>query len=129
MPTLNLSKETLKIDTTLDHVVIVQMIECAPLGGRVLDVEGFKPETIRAGHVIIRSQEGVYKPMPVNSAGTAYDSLPGSHTIVGVCYASIRRSKPSATIMVRGSVNEVASPYPVTEEIKTALPLIRFTQD
>jgi hypothetical protein len=65
--------------------------------------------------------------MPVN--GDAYDTLPADHTIEGVVVASVTTDEAMVGIMVRGSVNEVASPYPVTDGIKAALPLIRFTQD
>ena len=65
--------------------------------------------------------------MPVS--GTSYGSLPASHTYKGVLVASILTEKPFASILVRGSVNEVASPYAVPSAAKTALPLITFTQD
>lgn len=118
------------IDTSLDNVVIVNMFECSPSGGRSLDVTGFKPTVIKAGHVIMKeSATNEYKPMPVNEAGDAYAALPSGHSIVGVAYSSALTRKPFMTIMVRGTVNQVASPYPVTDAVKTALPLIRFTQD
>lgn len=131
MATLNLSNPALTIDSSRDSIVIIKALECSPLGGRVLNVEGYDQQAIMAGHVIIRDTQGAkeYKPMPVNREGTAYASLPENHTIVGVAYASMPTRKPSCTIVVRGSVNEVASPYPLTEEIKKALPLIVFTQD
>lgn len=118
------------IDTSLDNVVIIQMLECI-VGGRSLDVTNFKPSVIQAGHIIIRDKqnEKEYKPMPVNEDNSAYEALPENHEIVGVVYSSALTRKPFMTIMVRGTVNQVASPYPVTDAIKAALPLIRFTQD
>lgn len=126
-----LSNPSMTIGTSLDNVVIVNMLECSPVGGRTLDVSSFTGDAILAGHVIIRDTQGAkeYKPMPINSDGSAYETLPSNHEIVGVCFSSVPKRDPSCTIMVRGSVNAVASPYPVTEEIKQALPLIIFTQD
>lgn len=115
------------IDTALDNVVIILMLECI-VGGRSLNVTGFSPSVIKAGHIIIK-KDNEYKPMPVNEAGDAYAALPNGWSIVGVAYSSVLTKKPFMTIMVRGTVNQVASPYPVTDAIKTALPLIRFTQD
>lgn len=115
------------IDTSLDNVVIILMLECI-IGGRSLDVTGFAPSVIKAGHIIIK-KDNEYKPMPVNEVGDAYAALPSGYSIVGVACSSALTKKPFMTIMVRGTVNQVASPYPVTEVIKTALPLIRFTQD
>lgn len=102
-------------------------------GGVVLDMTGFKDEFIRSGHVIIRNTDnGTYKPMPVNSGGNAYDSLPGSHEYVGVCVATKSAKEPFVSVMHTGVVNDVASPYPL-DSIKTALkaavPTLVFEHD
>jgi hypothetical protein len=116
-------------DAGVDSVTISNYIEGIP-GGRSLDVTGFKPTVIKAGHVVIKdTAKGDYKPMPVAEAGDAYAALPEGHTIEGVVVASVTTDSAMVGIMVRGSVNQVASPYPVTDAIKQALPLIRFTQD
>lgn len=130
MAQVRLNDEPIRVDTSLDNVTIISCLELM-VGGRVLDTTGFKPEVIKAGHIIIRdkSTKKEYKPMPVNSNGEAYESLPGTHEVVGVAYSSILSREPLATIMVRGSVNKVSSPYPVTSELEKALPLIRFTQE
>jgi len=128
MATTNLNNEQQVIDTGMDSIVIVKCLETIP-GGRSLDVTGFTPTVIRKGHIIIKDNADVYKPMPITTLGDAYDALPASHTYVGVLNASIPTNKPMAAIMVRGTVNEVASPYPVTTAMKTALHLIRFTKD
>jgi hypothetical protein len=126
---LNLKADITGFDAGLDSVTIVNYIE-GVAGGRSLDVSGFAPKAIRAGHVVIKeTASGVYKPMPVNAAGDAYDALPAGHSIAGVVVASVITEEAMVGIMVRGSVNEVASPYAVTAEIKGALPLIRFVQD
>jgi hypothetical protein len=124
---LNSNADITGFDAGLDSVTIANYIEGIP-GGRSLDVSGFSPKAIRAGHVVIKeTATGSYKPMPVN--GDAYDALPDGHTVEGVVVASVTTDEAMVGIMVRGSVNEVASPYPVTAAIKSALPLIRFTQD
>ena len=125
MTTLNSEKST--VDTSRDSIVIVKVIETL-IGGRSLDVTGFTPAVIKAGHVVIKeTATGTFKPMPIN--GAAYAALPVGHTIEGVVIASTMTNRAMVGILVRGTVNEVASPYPVTAAIKTALPLIRFTQD
>lgn len=125
MTTLNSEKST--VDTSRDSIVIAKVLETL-VGGRSLDVTGFTPAVIKAGHVVIKeTATGTCKPMPVT--GTAYAALPAGHTIEGVVMASTMTNRAMVGIMVRGTVNEVASPYPVTAAIKTALPLIRFTQD
>ncbi len=125
MTTLNSEKST--VDTSRDSIVIAKVFETL-VGGRSLDVTGFSPAVIKAGHVVIKeTATGTFKPMPVN--GAAYAALPVGHTIEGVVIASTMTNRAMVGILVRGTVNEVASPYPVTAAIKTALPLIRFTQD
>jgi hypothetical protein len=124
---LNSNADIVGFDAGLDSVTIVNYMEGVP-GGRSLNVSGFAPKAIRAGHVVIReTATGDYKPMPVS--GDAYDALPSSHTVEGVVVASVTTDEAMVGIMVRGSVNEVASPYPVTAAIKQALPHIRFIQD
>lgn len=127
MPTANLNNEGLQIDTGKDSIVIVDMIEAIP-GGKTLNVTGVTELVLKAGHVIIReTATGDYKPQAVTAG--VYDVLPAGHTYAGVLVASVLTAKPFASIMVRGSVNEVASPYAPLAAAKTALPLIRFTQD
>ena len=126
MTQTSLNNEKITVDTGLDSIVIINHIEGIP-GGRSLNVTGFSPAVIKAGHVVIKDNNDEYKPMPV--ANDAYASLPLNHTIVGVVSASVLTTKAMVGIMVRGSVNTEASPYPVTGAIKTALPLIRFTKD
>jgi hypothetical protein len=126
---LNHSTDIAGFDAGVDSVTIVNYAEGIP-GGRSLDVTGFKPTVIKAGHVVIKDKDtGDFKPMPVNAAGDAYNALPAGHSVEGVVVASVTTDKAMVGIMVRGSVNQVTSPYPVTDAIKAALPLIRFTQD
>ena len=128
--TANLATQGAGYDTGNDTIVIVKVLEAIP-GGKTLDVTGFSPEVIPAGHLIIEeTSTGVLKPMPVS--GAAYTALPASHTYKGVLISTILTAKPFAGILVRGTVNKNASFYTIASvltAVKTALPLIRFTQD
>jgi hypothetical protein len=127
MAEVRLDKKMDGFNAGLDSVIIVSYLEGIP-GGRALDVTGFPDTVISAGHVVIReTATGNYKPMPVN--GDEYDTLPSGHTVEGVTVSTVTTDEASVSIMVRGSVNKVASRYPVTPAIEAALPLIRFTQD
>lgn len=100
-------------------------------GGKVLDVDGFSEEYIKAGHVIImETATETYKPMPVS--GGAYASLPSGHEYVGVAYATKSAKEPLVSIMYSGTVNDKACPYPVDSikaALKTALPTLVFNHD
>lgn len=125
--TANLTNTKETVDTSNDGVVIISNLETIP-GGKTLDATSFVADVIKAGHIVIEeTATGVLKPMPIS--GTAYGSLPAGHTYKGVVVASILKTKPFASILVRGSVNKIASPYPVVTAMETALPLIRFTKD
>lgn len=128
--TANLNNAGNNFDTANDSIVIVSNLETIP-GGKTLDVTGFAPAVIPAGHIVIEeTATGILKPMPVSGAN--YGTLPASHTYKGVVISSILTTKPFAGIMVRGSVNKNASKYGIASilsAVKSALPLIRFTQD
>lgn len=68
----------------------------------------------------------------VSNTAAAYGSLPSGTAYAGILVASILTAKPFAGIMVRGNVNWKAAPYDMTSilsAVKTALPLITFTED
>lgn len=125
MSVVDLTDEKLKIDFGKDAAACPLFLSGLK-GGRSLNVEGFTPAYIRAGHVVIReTSTGDYKPMPVS--GNAYSSLPSGHEYVGVVYRSIPASMPLASVMTRGEVNSVAAPYPmdtILAAFKTACPHI-----
>lgn len=102
-------------------------------GGRTLDVTGYPLDVITAGHVLIKeTATGEFKPFPLNAGGTAYATLPEDHEIAGILISTIRKDKPFAGILIRGSVNPNAAPFPMTailSAVKTALPLITFLAD
>lgn len=115
-----------------DNIVIMN-VSSTIVGGRSLDVTGFPKTVIHAGHVIIReTATKEYKPMPLNEAGNAYAALPDGHTYAGVLIASVKTSRPFAGIMESGKVNQAASEFSlatILAAVKTALPLIIFTED
>lgn len=126
--TSNLGRKTNEINDTLDSIVIVNALGDVP-GGRTLDVSGVADGTtvIAAGHVIVKTASGAYKPLGVS--GSYYTEL-GSDTAVGILKASVLVSDPRAAIVTIGQVNAAAAAKAVgtsyTEEIKTALPNIQF---
>lgn len=218
MATVKLNNEQERIITGNDNIVIVQVITTIR-GGRSLDVTGFAPKVINAGHVVIKeTATGEYKPMPVTGSGTIeglgnitagsaytdgtypgvaltggggsgataniliedgkvtsaiivnkgsgyaagdtlsvsagdvggsgsgfsvpvavvdtaasqYSSLPGGHEYAGILIATIPTDKAFAAILIRGTVNHAAAPFPMTSilsAVKTALPHILFQAD
>ena len=113
-----------------DDSIVIQKYISGIKGGRTLDVTGFAATVIKAGHVIIKKQDGNYAPMPVK--GDAYDALPEGAAYVGVLYRSILAAKPAASIMTWGEVNVEAVPYAMTNILaafKAACPHIDFIKD
>lgn len=79
-----------------------------------------KAEFLNAGHIIIReTATGEFKPMP--TAAGVYSALPAGHTYAGILIASVLTERPFAGIMTNGTVNDVASPFPVSAAVKTAI--------
>lgn len=127
MATANLNQDSNLVQTGKDNIVIISALTDLP-GGRTLDVSGVASgvTVLKAGHIIIKTEAGEYKPLPVNEAGTAYGSKESSDVWVGVLKTSILVNDPRAAIVTAGQVNAAASPYPVTDTIKSGLPLIQF---
>lgn len=127
MPEANLNKESNIVDTSKDCIVIIKALTDIP-GGRTLDVSGLPDsmKVIKAGHVIVKTSAGVHKPLGLNEAGTAYAAKGDTDTFVGVLKASVLKSDPRAAIVTSGQINAAASPYQVTDTIKSGLPLIQF---
>jgi len=127
MPQADLIRESIEVEDGLESIVIVNALGDIP-GGRTLDVTDVAAGTtvIKAGHIIIASNKGVMKPMPLNGGGTAYGSLPANHTYVGVLKATVTVKDPRAAIVTMGQVNQAACPFTVTDAMKTALKNIQF---
>lgn len=131
----NLNNDGVRIDSANDSIVI-RRYGAGIIGGRTLDMTGFPADKgcIRAGHIVIRnsSDDTDYKPMPLNAAGDAYDSLPDGYEYAGVVVATKPIDYPLVGIMYEGEVNDVASPYSVASiksDLKSALPGLVFMHD
>lgn len=116
---VNLVDDGVNVDMSKDSIVIIENQFSIP-GGKSLDVTGFTPDVLNAGHVIIKeTATGNYKPMPLATGNAAYDTLPTGHTYEGILVATILKKRPFAGVMLEGWVNEVAAPFPMTS-IKSA---------
>ncbi len=130
---VNLTSERKQILFGKDNVIIQKHIADIP-SGRVLDTEGITEEVLHAGHPIITDGNGNYKPLAVNTVEgvKSYGSKPAGWQYAGVLYRSILTSKPSASILTAGVVNDAAVEIPYGEHksaIKSAIPTIMFVKD
>lgn len=126
MSTSNLNRKKIVVDDGKDSIVIVSCLGDIP-GGLTLDVSDVAAdvEVIKAGHVLIQDNETkAVKPLGVSNG--AYVSLPAKHSYLGVLKGSVLKSDPRSAILTIGQVNAAASPYPVTEAIRTGLLHIQF---
>lgn len=131
MATANIMNDATQVINGNDNIVIVNHFD-GIRGGRTLDVTGYAPTVINAGHVIIKTSAGEYAPMPLASGGNAYGSLPEGASYAGILVASIPTKQPFAAIMVRGTVNPKATPFAMDSILvafKAAMPLIDFQND
>lgn len=125
MQPANLNNDPILLDDGLDSIVIVNALGHVP-GGATLDVSGVASGTkvIKAGHIIKKTAAGNYAPLGVSSG--SYASLGSGESYAGVLKASVLVSDPRAAIVTIGQVNAAASPYPVTDAIKSGLGRIEF---
>lgn len=125
MAQANLNRDKVVVDDGNDSIVIVNDLGDIP-GGRTLDVSSVASGTkkISAGHIIITKANGEYAPLGVTSG--AYASLSSGEAYAGVLKHSVTVEDPRAAILTIGQVNAAASPYPVTDTIKSGLPRIQF---
>lgn len=131
MTKVNLNNEPNEIITGDDNIVIAKYLDGID-GGRSLDVTGYPLTVIKAGVPAITDGAGTYKPMPMNTGGTAFDVLPAGFSYSGIIKGTIRANKPFAAIMTRGRVNMAAAPFAydtIIVALKAALPLIEFRKD
>lgn len=109
--------------------IVIRVFGKSIIGGRMLEVDGYTPEYIRMGQLIIRDEtNGVSKPLPIVEG--AYGSLPEGYVFEGVAKATVSKDEPFVGVMYEGEVNDLASPYPLTaallSALKTALPELAF---
>lgn len=111
----------------MDDVTIVDNFQ-SKRGGASLDVTGFTPATIYAGHVIIRTADTaspgnyIYKPMPVtgeshyDGGDGAYGALPADHEYYGININTMPTNRAMQGILLRGTVNpsDSCQPYSYT---------------
>lgn len=111
MSEVNLNNDTEKIITGDDNIAIVRIFS-TKRGGTSLDVTGFIPNVINAGHPIIKeTSSGNYKPLPVVLSGgvlTKGNHAPGSGytnngTYTNVSLTGGAGSGAKATIVVAGN--------------------------
>lgn len=126
MAVSNLNKESIEVNDGLDSIVIVNALGDIP-GGRTLDVSGVAADVtvIRSGHIVIQN-DTTKEVSPLGVSDGNYVTLPSGHSYLGVLKVSVLKSDPRAAIVTMGQINAAASPYPVTEAIKTGLPRIEF---
>ena len=112
-----------------NDAIVIRVFGKSIIGGRILEVDGYEPEYIRMGQLIIRDEKNeVSKPLGVT--GGKYDALPEGWVYEGVAKSTVSKTEPIVGDMYEGEVNDVASPYPITAELKaalkTALPELSF---
>ncbi len=139
MATTNLSNTPVTISDGKDGLVVVNNYT-SKRGGTSLDVTGFAPLNIRAGHVIIKeTATGNFKPMPVTGTGasTAYGTLPTGHTYAGHAVNTVLTAKAMVGVMYHGEINDLVIDAAngiydlasIKTALKTALPQMMYTGD
>lgn len=128
---MNANLSATQKSVAFDSNVVVRKFIGGLEGGRTLDLNGFTPDVVKEGHVIIKLASGNYAPMPITASNT-YDSLPSGASYVGILYRSVTKSNPSASILTNGEVNPKAVPYAmdsILSAFKAACPFIQFEND
>lgn len=118
-----------------DDTIVIRHINSSITGGRTLDVSSFDGSVIKAGHIVIRKKDSdgeyIYSPLSVKDG--KYEALPDGAEYVGVVISSMPKEEPVVGILDDGRVNDIAMPYPLTDEmraaLKTALPNLIFEHD
>lgn len=139
MATTNLRSPEVIITDGKDGLVVVNNYT-SKRGGTSLDVTGFAPLNIRAGHVIIKeTATGNFKPMPVTGTGasTAYGTLPANHTYAGHAVNTVLTARAMVGVMYQGEINDLVIDaangiYDLTSiktALKAALPQMMYTGD
>lgn len=132
MSVANLTNEAQGIITGNDNIVIVNHFD-GIRGGRTLDLTGYSEKVVKAGHILVETEDGKIQPLPVNDGAYAALEEGSNSKYYGYLVATIPASKPFAAIMTRGTINPKAAPYTMSAEliaaVKAALPLIDYQED
>ena len=118
-----------EFDETKSAVVILTVLDTLQ-GGTTLDVTGFGPKFIEAGHVIIQDASGINKPLGVS--GGKFVALGGDDKFLGICLTTQPTSESFVGVLLQGAVNYKAMPYDITDiesAMRTALNNINFRSD
>ncbi len=148
MSLLNLTSKKTSLAFGKDGIIVQKFI-AGIKGGRTLVVDNYPVDVIFAGTPVIVAN-GIYKPFPLVQKTETVDgetvpvtdedgnpvyvlgTLPSGYAYAGILYKSILKTKPAASIMTIGQVNEEALYYSIAS-IKSALtaacPHIEFIKD
>lgn len=130
---LNEQNPTKRVLVSGNEGVVIRKCLHDIAGGRTLDFSDFALEKIQSGHVVIKTSDGNYAPMPVSTGeNPTYAALPEGATYAGINKHYVLKTNPEAAIMTVGAVNETLLPYPMTgimADFKAACPGITFEQD
>lgn len=114
-----------------DSIVIVDVVDTLR-GGRTIDTSKIKSNIVRAGHIIIKESATGNIQALATSEGQ-YVALPKGHEYIGFLVSSITTTNPQGSVLIHGTINHKASPYPLDDErlqaLKTACPHILFVAD
>ncbi len=124
MPTANLNREKIEVNDGLDSIVVVQSLSEIP-GGRTLDVSGLGEDvtTVKSGHILVIDTKTKHV-SPLAITDGSYAAVAEGKKVYGVNKYTVPKRDPRASIITAGQINVAASPAPVTDEIKAALPRI-----
>lgn len=127
MATVSLNRDNYLIDDGNDSKVVITDLAGIP-GGRALDMTGWTPDVVRAGHIIKHNTvTDEYAPLGITgSDNDTYASLGENEEYAGVLKVSVLKTKPMAAILTMGEINAAACPYAITSTIKAGLPQIKF---
>lgn len=120
---VEISKNVREFGDGADAIVLTQVLADIP-GGVSLDVTGYKGDTIRTGHVVVKTKEGAYKPL--NVTGEKYDAVADGETPVGLVISSVSKKDARVGVMTMGQANGKAIKPAVPDAVQKALAHIQF---
>lgn len=122
----------LKLMTLGEQNILIKKFIKGIEGGRTLDLTDFVGDFVKAGHVIVKTAAGVYKPLALAEGGEAYAAKGETDTYAGLLQHNVLVTEVknnAAAIMTWGIVNEAVLPYAVPADFKTAMPHIDYQKD